>query len=358
MRSRGSLLRWLVCSLSALSALAGLVACSADPAWPAAAPGGAEADASASADGAGATDAGVTPGPAGPITAGALCAATYGAIHDSYDACCTATDRSTLRHKLVFGQLAVFKEACTPQLEASVSAGRVALDAKAHASCVSEYAKFFGGGVCGKDLSPVLEPQKVPGCDAAVVGKQALGQACLRDYECEAGLTCVGFSGQRNGQCRKPPAAGEDCGAGKTDPDAGAGADEAAVIDFDFGDHPRCAAGAYCNRTTRKCAAAIGSGGACSDSEQCAAGLSCLLGACGPGAPSGAGGPCKTNRDCSGASLFCEASGGGAPSCAPKKPEGAACTGAGGVGGSTCKGMCVSADGGGSGSCASFCGSG
>lgn len=357
MRSRGSLLGSVIGSLVVA---AGAFACSADPAWPAIPP--AEAEAGSAGDGAAtADDAGVEGGPAGPATAATLCAATYGAIHDSYDACCTASDRSTLRHKLVFGQLAVFKGSCTPQLEASVSSGRVALDAAAHASCVSAYAKFFAGGACGKDLSPVLEPQKVPGCDAAVLGKQALGRPCLRDYECEAGLTCVGFSGQRDGQCKKAPAAGEECGAGKTDPNADAGSGEIAVIDFDFGDHPRCAAGAYCNRTTRKCAASVAAGGACSDSEQCAPGLSCLLGTCDAGKPSGAGGPCKSNRDCNATSLFCDASGGGgggAASCAPKKPEGAACTGAGGAGGSTCKGQCVSADGGTTGACASFCGSG
>ena len=309
-------------------------------------------------------DAGPTPeldaGPPTPVRPGslaALCQATYGTLFDAYDACCTAPDRTTLRYKLVFGQLGVFKEACTPQLEASAAAGRVVLDDAAFQSCTGAFASFFAGGACGKDLSPVLDMDSIAGCDAVVRGKQAAGMPCLRDYECENGLTCVGYAGQHDGTCTTRPPIGAACGAGKSDAGAAAGGD--AVIAFSFGDHPLCTMGATCNRSTGRCVTRLAASQPCTDTEQCDAGLTCLLGKCSTATPAVAGGACKSNKDCQGATLFCEvASAGTTGKCAPKKPAGSACSAAGALGGSSCSGQCIAPDGGSAAQCVSFCGSG
>lgn len=299
------------------------------------------------------TDASKPPsGPPGSLAA--LCKATWGTIYDSYDACCSANDRTSVRYKLVFGQLGVFKEACTPQLEASAAAGRIALDQTGYEACTGAFAKFFTGGACGKDLTPVLDIDTVAGCDAAVVGKQPAGMPCLRDYECQNGLTCIGYAGAHDGVCAAPPAIGSACGAGKSD--GGAGGD--AVVAFSFGDHPRCATGATCNRSNGRCVASVAANQPCTDTEQCSAGLACLLGVCSSGAPSPAGGPCKATKDCLGGTLYCEGATAAAPGkCATKKPAGSACAAAGALGGSTCGGQCVAPDGGAAGQCVSFCGS-
>lgn len=290
----------------------------------------------------------------GPVSPGALCASTYGTLHDSYDACCTASDRSSLRYQLVFGQLGVIKESCTPQLEASASAGRIELDSTEFHVCTARFAAFFAGGACGKDLSPYLDFVTIDGCRDAVNGNQAVGKPCLRDYECENGLTCVGFAGQNDGLCTRPPPLGEACGGGKTD--AGGGD---AVIAFAFGVHPKCETAATCNRSTGRCVASLEENAACSDTEQCNGGLTCLLGKCSADAPSPAGGPCRSNKDCSGIALFCELGAAGTPGkCAPRKPAGAACTAPGALGGSSCSGQCVAPDGGAAPQCVSFCGSG
>ena len=349
-------MRLLALLATLLVMLVGAQACSGDPVLPVADP--AEAGGPAPE-----ADAAATPGDASaPLDATArgamtaFCNATYGMLHDGYDACCSAGDKTTLRYQLVFGQLAVFKDACAPQLEASVAAGRVVLDPAAHAACTGAFAKFFAGGVCGKDLSPVLDMETVPGCDAVVAGQQDAGRPCLRDYECRSGLTCVGFTGPTEGTCQSPPAIGAACGAAK--PDGGA-AD--AVVAFGFGDHPTCASGATCNRSTRRCAASANSGEPCSASEQCAQGLRCLLGACSSDAPSAMGGPCKANKDCAGTTLFCQAGDAGTLGhCATKSAAGTPCLPAGPVGGSACLGQCAttSPDAGAETKCASFCGSG
>jgi len=327
--------------------------CSADRAAPVDAPDDAAAPA---ADAEAPPDTDASAKPAEPGSLAGLCKATYGTIHDSYDACCTATDRASLRYQIVFGQLAVIKESCTPQLEASAAAGRIALDDAALQSCTNAFATFFAGGACGKDLSPVLDVNAVPGCNAAVAGKQALGKPCLRDYECENGLTCVGFAGPSDGVCTKSPPIGDACGAGKAD-GGGAGAD--AVVDFAFGEHPKCAMGATCNRSTRRCVASLEANEPCSDSEQCKSGLACLLGSCSAGTPAAAGGACRSNKDCNGTALFCElAAAGTTGKCASRKPAGAPCTAAGALGGSSCSGQCVAPDGGAAAQCVSFCGSG
>ena len=294
----------------------------------------------------------VKPGP--PGTASSFCKGTYELLYDSYDACCTAGDKTTLRYQLIFNQLGIIKESCSPQLEASVAAGRISVDTQAHDACVSAYTSFFAGGTCGKDLTPFLD-MTVAGCDKAFVGRQDLGLPCLRDYECKDGLTCIGFAGNTDGSCKKPPATGADCGAGKGD--AGGGD---AIVAYAFGDHPRCEVDAVCNATAHRCVARVAANGACAATEQCAAGLTCLLGRCDSGMPANVGGACKSNHDCNGMILYCAAGDAGVGSvCAKKNAAGTPCTAAGPLGGSACSGQCaVVGDAAAAPVCVSFCGSG
>lgn len=349
LRQTEAMLRSLIttCSLALLTA-AGFIACAAEPSPPQGAlpDGGTSVDKTEPS-----IDASVERTPATAEKMAAFCGGTYAKLHDAYEACCSASDRETVRYKVVFTQLDAIKASCTPQLQAGV--GRLLVDDAALASCTEAFTSFFEGGGCGKNLGPVLDMKIVPGCDLAIAGRQGVDEACLRDYECQDGLTCIGFAGLSEGKCKPPPAIGAACGAGKGD----GGAD--VVVAFAFGDHPTCATGAYCSRSTSRCVAAVEAGGACTDVEECAGGLHCVLGACTTDERSGAGGPCRANKDCSDTTLFCEgATSSKTGTCAAKRPQGSACTASGALGGSSCMGQCVAPAGDASAVCASFCGSG
>ncbi|MGH7294440.1 MAG: hypothetical protein ACRELB_05895, partial [Polyangiaceae bacterium] len=175
---------------------------------------------------------------------------------------------------------------------------------------------------------------------------QAAGAPCAVDFECQDGLACVGWTGASDGHCAPPGDAGAAC---EQSPDASSALD----IDYGFGSHPPCAAGAYC--ATPLCKSQGASGTACSTDTSCLSGTDCHLGKCSAVGPAADGGTCDTKADCQ-QGLYCAQGDGGAlpGQCLPRLPAGGACTATG----DECKGLCVLGDGGKSGICTALCGSG
>lgn len=309
-------------------------------------------DAGAGADATGAGDGGSPPSDSGPVDASTLtafCDGIYGAFTRTFEACCTAQDQTTFQFKFADGLLHVIVALCESELPASLSQGRIQYNAADGQACVAAEQQALAGYTCGGTISG--SPAAASECQAAIVGLQAAGAPCGDDYECQDGLTCIGYvhqkGGTTDGVCSQPPAAGQACGPGKTD---GGGT---TVVHWNFGNHAQCAAGSYCP-SSGTCAAQVASGGSCTSNNQCVTGLTCHADKCGTAGPSPAGGSCAVESDCQ-SGLYCGRADGGGSVCTPKLPAGSSCTGSLG---SECKGICSVPDGGTSGTCVTFCGSG
>ena len=150
---------------------------------------------------------------------------------------------------------------------------------------------------------------------------------------------------------RRPAPPGKPC---EQAPDAGS----ALYLDYGFGSHPPCAAGAYC--VTPTCKAQGGAGASCTQDQACQTGMTCHLGHCAAAGPSSDGGVCATRVDCQ-QGLFCASRrrGGGGR----RRLRRRACSRGGGRRAArrtatSARGFCVSPDGGVGGVCTAVCGSG
>ena len=182
-------------------------------------------------------------------------------------------------------------------------------------------------------------------CETAVVGLQGVGAPCMGDYECQNGLTCIGWTpNQDHGTCQVPPTtASSPCGKALT------ASNES--VRYVFGNHPLCGTGLSCP--------VLGGGGGgegtcqpyhtlgqdCSDGVACAIGSTCTARICHAGGPSGDGGPCAGDEDCQ-VGLRCPSPDTG---CTPGLAPEATCF----VGAFQCEGVCAPAPD--SGMCVSFC---
>lgn len=283
-----------------------------------------------------------------------FCQETLGLYPSRYEACCdpaAAPKKYTFDHTLL-GALPI---ACTTAIGQSIASGRATLVPAAAATCQTNMRAAVDARTCPEVLrNPNNQPAKslfrdAEGCSAAVVGHQALDAPCLHDYECEDGLTCVGWTRDSDGACKSPPGEGAPCGYAV--PDGGF----IDLLNWGFGAHPRCAPGLYCASTTQQqgtCQPTNGDGGPCDSDDECADGLRCQVGKCGTAGPAPAGAPCERSSDCQDA-LYCKSTDDGRV-CSERAVAGSPCSS---TLGSDCQGACVEPDGGGDLTCVAYCGS-
>lgn len=293
----------------------------------------------------GAVEGGVVDGGAGV----AFCDQTYGALRVAFEGCCTSGDTTTDQYKFIDAIYVALTGDCEARLSSAIAKGRVTFDPTAAAACVTSFQQTIAGGVCWGNIDtnqPGAAEYGSSACTGVVTGLQAAGKPCAIDLECVSGLTCVGWTGSTDGTCAMPGAAGQPC---EQAPDAGSALD----LDYGFGSHPPCAAGAYC--VTPTCKAQGASGAACAEDSACSAGMTCHLGRCAAAGPSADGGACDTKVDCVQGTYCALGDGGAVPGvCAPREGQGGSCTSSG----DQCKGICVAPDGGVGGVCTAVCGSG
>lgn len=333
---------------SALVSLA--LACGDDP-----------TDAPAGAPDASSSDAPVTPPPPSTPSDGgvdateleAFCAGTLGLRAPRYAECCSEAD-APQRYRFDHGLLSGLGLECTESLGKSLAANRVTFVASAAQTCATNVSTELAARSCPEVVrAPTNEQPKTlfneaEGCADVIVGRQSEGAPCARDYECQDGLTCVGWTPDGDGVCKTPPGDGELCGNGIPD---GSGFFD--ILTWGFGSHPRCAAGFTCSPTAFQqgtCKAQQPAGGECDAHEECLDGLRCQNGSCSTDGPGPAAAPCERTSDCQGG-LFCKFADGG--SCTPRGVAGDECTS---DLSSECQGACVREDGGPR-HCVAYCGS-
>jgi hypothetical protein len=298
-------------------------------------------------------------GPSGvysPAQAGqgtTYCDNTYKKLTDAFATCCSAADKETFEYKFGVGLITGVSMTCGPRLESSIGKSRLEHDAAAAQSCYAAWSSLFSGtcasGPAG--INPNLDTPEVKAqletCKLVFRGLVAENGACSMDADCADGLTCVGWTADSEGTCKKPPALNETCGQGASD-----GGTLSLSINLAFGSHPECATGGYCS--ARKCVAQKNPGESCTNDEQCLGGKLCRVGICGDVGDADVNGACKQNDDCK-SGLYCQRPSSTEPgTCQTKLLEGAACTSSV----SSCKGRCDRPDSGTNGTCKSFCGSG
>ena len=279
----------------------------------------------------------------------AFCDQTYGALRVAFEGCCTSGDTTTNQYKFIDAIYVALTQDCEARLSSAIAKGRVTFDPTAAKTCVASFQQIIAAGVCWGNIEtnqPGPAEYGSSACTGVVTGLQAAAKPCAIDLECVSGLTCVGWTGSTDGTCMIPGAAGKPC---EQAPDAGSALD----LDYGFGSHPSCAAGAYC--VTPTCQAEVATGAACTEDDECTTGMTCHLGHCAAAGPSPEGGACDTKVDCV-QGLYCALGDGGAVpgACLPREGQGGACT----SNGDQCKGLCTSPDGGAGGVCTALCGSG
>lgn len=261
------------------------------------------------------------------------------------DGCCTADDRMTTQFKLSYGFGTAFETQCETAMESSIGKGRVRYRPDALGTCAAALDAFYAPGKCTSLTEPVLGPSVVT-CGDVFAGVGADGAACAGTYECEEGLTCVGYGDGADGTCKSPPPIGSPCGAAPGD------GSTSITYTLSFGRHPPCAPGAACSSASHTCVAG-GPGTRCSDRDDCDVSLDCVRGVCGTTKPADVGGACDAARDCV-RGTFCAKSGQPEGQCTAKKTAGGTCSDAFS---SECIGRCDVDGGAASGACASYCGS-
>jgi hypothetical protein len=279
----------------------------------------------------------------------AFCDQTYGELRVAFEGCCNSGDTMTSQYKFIDAIYVALTQDCEARLSSAITKGRVTFDPTAAAACVASFQQIIAAGVCWGNIDtnqPSPPEYGSSACTGVVTGLQAAGMPCAIDLECASGLTCVGWTGSTDGTCKTPGDAGQPC---EQAADAGSALD----LDYGFGSHPSCAAGAYC--VTPTCQPEVGTGAACTEDAECMTGMTCHLGHCAAAGPSDDGGTCATKVDCV-QGLYCAAGDGGATQgvCLPREVAGGPCT----TSGDQCKGLCVSPDGGMGGICTALCGSG
>lgn len=279
----------------------------------------------------------------------AFCDATYGELRVAFEGCCNSGDVSQNDYKFIDAVYAAVTTDCENALSSAIARGRVTFDTTAAAACEAAFQQRVQQGNCWGAVDTNQPSPPIFGssaCQGVVGGLQGPGQPCAVDFECQNGLTCVGWTGATDGACATPGGVGARC---EQAPDAGS----ALYVAWGFGTHPSCASGAYC--VTPTCQAQVAAGAPCTTNPACASPLTCLLGACSTNGPSGDGGPCDSKVDCEDGLYCAPADGGASPgACEPREPLGGECT----ANGDQCKGLCDVPDGGKTGVCAAFCGSG
>jgi hypothetical protein len=279
----------------------------------------------------------------------AFCAATWGELQAAFEGCCPSGDVTTNDYKFIDAIYSAIVQHCGQAVSSAIQRGRVTFDPAAAQTCEASILAQVAGGWCWPQVdtnqaSPPLYATSA--CSGVVTGLQGAGAPCAVDFECEDGLTCVGWGASNDGTCTTPGAVGHACG-----PEADAGS--ILNLDWGLGTHPACASGAYCDGGV--CAAEGGAGATCSSDDACDSGMTCHLGVCGTTGPATAGGACDGKVDCQ-PGLFCNPGDGGAQAgtCAPRSPAGGECS----SGSDVCEGYCLLPDGGSVGVCTAVCGSG
>jgi hypothetical protein len=279
----------------------------------------------------------------------AFCDQIYGAVTNAFEACCNAADKGTTLYQFVDGVLHLEVTDCEQKFGASATNGRITYDPSSAQACESELQTYLGQIKC-----PILNDSNQsagsafaqPPCSNALTGLQAIGSPCAQDYECQTGLTCIGWTDSSDGTCQAPPSSGSPCGPAASD--AGT-----LNLDFGFAGHPKCVSGDYCSAGA--CAALQVNGGSCYENEQCQAPLTCYLEQCGAGSASAQNGACKQKQDCQDG-LYCAlGDGGGAGTCQSREAAGSTCEG--GLSSTQCDGICEVSDASAVGQCVVFCGS-
>ncbi len=281
-------------------------------------------------------DAARLPFPPGSGTS--FCMRTLGATLMGADTCCSTTDKQTSDYRSLLNAFDGVRASCGPAFEASGAAGRLRLDDAAAGACFAAFDAELAQA-CGKELLSALALLRTPPCRDALVGLQPAGASCVRDYECQPGLTCLAAQGQPSGSCSAPGAIGAACG-GPT----GAGTP---ITALKLGHHPLCVTGAHCDPQSRKCVAA--QTGACDLAQDCGDGLTCYRHSC-VASLGGVGAPCDIPLDCA-AGLYCAGPAGSPGTCSAKLGAGSSCS----SGNAECQGRCATSAG--VSTCVAFCGS-
>jgi hypothetical protein len=284
--------------------------------------------------------------------AGDLCQATYLALRDALDSCCTPADRQMQAYQLM---MQVFFSTKLCELAYDTLNFQMTYDAAKIAQCKADVAASLAArSYCYEDYrrsmahdGEVPAPLDHDSCRTALIGARVVGDDCFHDYECADGLQCAaGFNA--GGKCRPPGAEGEACStAVKGQTQLG--------FDVIWGKHSACQSGLACvydGTYQAKCKKLGNLGDACVGTGACAAGLVCVLDQCAT-ALSPVGGPCSIDDDCAD-DAYCtawSADAGTRGTCAVRLSAGSSCGNAH-LGVDSCHGACPF-DGG---VCSAFCG--
>lgn len=258
----------------------------------------------------------------------ALCDGMFDPMLKRLKEICSAADQQAKEYTWLAGFAASFKTDCVSLLSSGLNDGRITIDGTALAACLNKVTTLLSAASTYDEIMALDEP---PECDALVTGKQGVGQKCRQPYECLTGLACVGYTSSVEGTCAAPTL-GQACGTGQ---------DSALIVTFNFGDHPECASGLYCD--AHQCEATVPAGAQCWSDDECATSLECVAGTC-KASKSVAGGACYSDNDCQDG-LYCETK-----LCAPLKKTGQVCTAG------DCEGRCDEAQT--PAVCVAFCGQG
>ncbi len=272
-----------------------------------------------------------------------FCDGIFGAIAAKYDSCCTAAEKAdggpSAEYKTLHDDVVIYQATCVDELTSALKKRRVTYDPVAGKTCLDTYATVLQDcGTFRKRLFLFSRWWLDPACSTAFKGSQAEGSACAFSGECADGLTCVGWSAQSEGLCKKPPALGEKCGAAST---VGL---RSRIPKLE--PHPGCAPGGYCPPgPSGTCQPALAADASCAEDladEACNPPNVCYGHTCkvAPATRSPVGAPCGRGAECVDGT-FCNPSldaGTFDGFCADYGAAGTMCTSAGM--GSACAGDC------------------
>ncbi len=241
-------------------------------------------------------------GPQNPVNA--FCSGTLGVYASLIDKCCVATDKALPEGQSLATHAQTLVAGCVSTLSAGLAKGRIMYQQSQAETCANAYAAKLGDmGLCPtlQLVDPTIEPD--PQCAQAFVGLGDKSALCASDIECKDGLTCVGNDSGNDGLCRNPSSAVDGpCGAQRNDGTLGP------LVLAMGGSHPACAAGFYCDSTS-KCKAQGGPASVCTRNDECTAPERCDgTGHCTAAVDDAlvaSDGPCKSTIDCQ-LGLWCD----------------------------------------------------